>query len=241
MLYITNNTFFHILLNSLEAYPHEATGELFGFRHNEPDTVDYEITQAVPQIQAKFRGTREFQEKYPPKFRLKDSQIKLFGYVDLGGFHSHPDDDAEISEDDRKYLKSGGIDFIEVIIGIEEKKKFDEDDLIWNIYEDDKVLEGMFALGDKAYLITMRAYIFHENEVQNLDLRCEFIEVIEKLNKYGFTNLQTIGELYRYGKSIKKDDYEIYNLLCQLEENIDEKKSKIKKIVKELYNYLHEK
>src|SRR6056297_691794 len=111
-LYLTNRAFFQMILNALETYPLETTGVLFGFRNKESENVDFEVVAAVPHVAPEARDENGVTESLSKLNLLKDLQSKLFGFVHLGGYHSHPEEDAEFSNEDKDYLQSKTLESI---------------------------------------------------------------------------------------------------------------------------------
>ena len=123
MVYLNANAFVQLLLAAVETYPLEATGMVFGIRDIDPDTVDYEVLQVIPHLHPEEREEDVISESFPKKLQVIEAQKNLLGMTYIGGFHTHPKDDARISESDEEYLRDKHIDTVELILGIEKLEK----------------------------------------------------------------------------------------------------------------------
>ena len=168
-----------MILSSLESYPLETTGLLFGIRDHDPKTVDYEVMHAVVHQHTQERDDETISENFPSLLRIIEGQNALTGMIHLGGFHSHPDENAVFSKEDKGYLKSKGIDIIEIVIGVEILSKADEYDLGWDIVKKGEELEALFPIGTQIYKFTIRAYRIYNQKIQSLELRSPYVEMLD--------------------------------------------------------------
>ncbi len=236
-VFINSKVFTSLLLAALETYPKESAGLLFGYQCLEPDNIEYEVWHVVPHQLVYHRDEDSIDEDYKAYLRIKGLHRKLIGASILGGFHSHPDSTPILSHDDKEYILTKPLHKIELVVGI---KPIGNEGEYWTLSDDDLLIQGSFPIGDIVYDVNIAGYYVIGKKFYRLGLRCGYIELLDDLTQWAFPNLETIGDLYEQARLLGKDVYDLFDLLSQLENNLDDPDSKRKEIVLEIKALIEE-
>lgn len=236
-VYIRKEAFANLLLASIETYPKECTGLLFGEELIEPGDVRFDVWSAYQHQLVYDRTKDSVVENSVAYRRLESSQRKITGGVLLGGFHSHTNGNPILSDGDKEYVKGKKLHKIEIVIGI--RKEGDEGSE-WRVTNDDTEIQGSFPIGDSMYSIRVAGYQLSGNQFLRLALHSGYVEILEQLAEFGSLYFHTIGDLFERARNLGKDVYQIQESIKELEEATSERKAITvrKNIVKEIQKYL---
>lgn len=238
ILFLSSNAFVQILLSSLEAYPLESTGLLFGIRNIELGTFEYNIIQVIPHLNVEERKSDAVLESNSKKMRLIDAQKNLLGMMFIGGFHSHPKKNARLSKIDENYLKNEEQNQIEIVLGIEKLEDAFKEDVGWGIYQSGRILEAIIPIGIEFYQISLRAYQSRKKKIEQLEIRCAYLEILKNIQDVKNVKIHSFGEIYDFARSNGKDTSLVYNLLSELEKSVHLSSDEIRRITNKIHEYL---
>ena len=234
-IFFNIESFSTLLFSTIETYPNECSGLLFGNEDMNPQNIRYDVWSAIPHQIVSERDENHVDEDAKAYHRLINCQKKITGGVLLGGFHSHTDGNPKISEKDKKYLRSKKLHSVEIIVGIEEE---DEEGTDWKISRNHQEISGFIPIGDTFYAISIAGYYIQGNKIRRLELNSSYIEVLDELAKQGIYNFQAIGDLFELARNRRKDVYRVSTLLEELQEARENRFKVRKTIIKNFKEYI---
>ncbi|MEA2071198.1 MAG: Mov34/MPN/PAD-1 family protein [Asgard group archaeon] len=201
-LYFTAEAFLSLLGPIMENYPKETGGLLVGTIEKKWIDGKYQPTITIntvfPSLSARSRkGSWKRNEK---KVQMMEGFVKSFNLLILGEYHSHPNGDAELSDDDEEYIedqaedlefqekiideKFNKVSWIEIIVSLEKKKteRNQIHDSSWETESEGCKLQGKVLISTEEYfkiIISAWAYISNEEEFYELPVFTEISSSFE--------------------------------------------------------------
>ncbi len=182
-MYITSEAFLSLLGPVIEDYRKEIGGIIIGSisrrwieGENRPAIV---ITNIFPNVTAKRKGG-EWEPNLAAQKRMQGF-LQAFNLQILGEYHSHPDDTAELSDEDEDYIrdswkvlidsskekitdeKNNLLGWLEILVRVKKEtfsKKRSKESKWWTPAESNKI-RGKITISEKdGFDVTIGAYVF---------------------------------------------------------------------------------
>jgi len=137
--FLYETPFIDMIVSSVEVYPKECLGALWGYRAwSSVDVMRRAIIEQAIPFQTAERTLRSVDIREKHEWRCKDMLYKLCALEPIGDFHSHPHGSPDLSTADKDSMNIGDV---ELVIAISRKSKT----TFWRYDTVKKELSGVFG------------------------------------------------------------------------------------------------